>query len=521
MKKRAIIGIMCIIVLLSATYSGDFKARGTTPQMNKVMFLTVYDFNGTTAPSSAQKACYLHGAQGARDGPPHTGPDIANATEFNTTDYIKIYKPDGQRTETTSSTGRPLQFFQFTVAEGIPDIRQVYVHWYGHASTTPVDLYIWNYNHTTWELVGVNRITKTDQPISKTYINDVAQYFDPETKQLSLCAITRTTTLARQSLYTNYVQIKIGNPSTTTLQDDAYHYHGEQTYVEWWFFQVVNLTKDVQFYLSYYVINPDNGFAALNMGVFEQGDAYEITQIFPVSAFSASYETPDVHIGDCTLHAVDDSTFIVKGNAEDLKHRATWNLTFTRTAPAYDFKESPGETQYLCFLPGAWVNGTMILNDVTYSVDRSYGYHDHNWGGAPHILCQWAWSGVCDPAERFAFVMEKVEHFTWHTRSIFLTDGNETLYFEDIQTTFNDYVMQVRHVFPFFTYYPKERHIQATNNEGYVLSIDATVQKNLPIWFGIPHTLNEQVSLFQGTLSKDGQTVYSFHVLGFTDFSTY
>jgi len=521
MKKQAVIGIIVLLVLLPSSLCSGSGDRGTHSQGRTGTFLTVYDFNGTTAPSSDQKACYRLDIQGARDGPPQTGPDIENITEFNTSDYVKIYSSDDLRAETTSSAGRPVQFFQFTINEEVCDIEQVFVHWYGHASNVPVDLYIWNYNHTTWELVGVNRVTKTDQAISKTYINDVAQYFNPVTRHLSLVAITRTATFARQSLYTNYVQIKVGNPSTTTLQDDAFHYYGEKTYVEWWFFQVVNRTKDVQFYLSYYVINPDSGFAALNMGVFEQEDAYEITEIFPVSVFSASYETPNVTIGDCRMYAVDDSTFVAKGSADDSRHSAVWNLTFTRTAPTYDFKESPGETQYLCYLPGAWVDGTMTLNGVTYSVNRSYGYHDHNWGGAPHILCQWAWSGVSDPAERFAFVMEKVEHFTWYTRSIFITVGNETLYFENIQTTFKQYQFTFRQSFPFFTYYPKVRHIQATNDDGYELSVDATVQKNLPIWFGIPHTLNEQVSLFQGTLSKDGQTMYSFQVLGFTDYSTY
>jgi len=117
--------------------------------------------------------------------------------------------------------------------------------------------------------------------------------------------------------------------------------------------------------------------------------------------------------------------------------------------------------------------------------------------------------------------MEKVEHFTWYTRSIFMTVGDETVYFENIQTTFKDYTVEIRQSYPFFTYYPKQRHIQAANDDGYVLSLNATVQKNLPIWFGIPHTLNEQVSLFQGTLSKNGQALYSFQVLGFTDYSTY
>jgi hypothetical protein len=521
MKHLMTVGLTCIIVLLNSSLFATSRNLGITSDERKNSFLIIYDFNGTTYPSSHQKACFIPGVQGVRDGPPPTGPDIENATEFTTSDYVKIYKPDDANAETSSVLGRPAQYFQFTVNEEIADIRQMFVHWYGHASSTPVDLYIWNYNHTAWELVGVDRITKTDQAISKTYINDIAQYFEPAMKHLSLVAIARTMTLAPQTLYTNYIQIKVGNPSTTTLQDDAYHYHGENMYVEWWFFQVINLSKDVQFYLSYYVMNPERGFAALNMGVFEQGDAYEITKIFPVSVFAASYETPEVTLGDCSFHAVDDTTFVVKGSADDTRHSAAWNLTFIRTTPAYDFKESPGETQYLCYLPGAWVNGTMILNGVTYSMNHSYGYHDHNWGGAPHLLCQWAWSGVCDPAERFAFVMEKVEHFTWHTRSIFMSVGNETFYFEDIQTTFQDFTVQTRHIYPFFTYYPRLRHIHATNDDGYVLSLNATVQKNLPIWFGIPHTLNEQVSLFQGTLSKEGQTLYSFQVLGFTDYSTY
>jgi hypothetical protein len=357
MKKIAIIGITCMLVVLpiwTCRGSGD---RGTTLQEGKGSFLTVYDFNGTTAPSSHQIACSKTGMQDGLDGPPHTGPAIENATEFTTSDYVEIYKPDDARAEVRSSVGRPLQYFQFDIRENISDIRNVFVHWYGHASSVPVDLYIWNYNTTAWELVGVNRITTTDQPISKTYINDVAKYFDPATRQLSLVAVTQTGTLARQSLSTNYVQIKVGNPSTTTLQDDAYHYHGEKMYVEWWFFQVVNISQDVQFYLSYYVMTPDNGFAALNIGVFEQGRAYEITEIFPISEFSASYEQPDVTIGGCSFHAVNETTFVVKGSAHERTHNAQWNLTFTRTAPAYDFKESPGEAQYLCYLPGAWSTG--------------------------------------------------------------------------------------------------------------------------------------------------------------------
>ena len=531
MKKRLLLGMMCMVMLLDAPLCSAAGALLHPVEEEKQIdrhiekdssFLTMYDFNGTIAPSSRQKASYELGVKDTPDGSPLTGPDIDNATEFTTSDYVKIYKPDGARADARSPMGRLLQWFRFVINESPSDITNLYVHWYGHASNTPVDLYIWNYHATAWELVGVDRLTSTDAAISKTYVNDITQYIDPPTGRLTLVAITSTTTRGTQTLSTNYVQLKVGNPSTTTLQDDAYHFHHEKTYVEWWFFQVVDTAQDVQCYISYYLISPALGFAAMNMGVFEQEQAYEITQIFPVEQFAASYETPAVSIGkDCSFHARNDTTFIVKGKIDDRKHHAQWNLTFTRTAPPYDFMESPGEMQYLCYLPGASVNGTITLNGVTYTQNCSYGYHDHNWGGAPHLLSQWAWAAVCDPRERFALVMEKVEHFTWHTRSIFLTVGNETLSFDDIQTTFHNYTFDVRLSFPFFTYYPKQRHIEATNRDGYSLSFDAIVQKNLPIWMGIPHRLNEQVSLFQGTLSKNGQTLYSFQVLGFTDYSTY
>ena len=115
--------------------------------------------------------------------------------------------------------------------------------------------------------------------------------------------------------------------------------------------------------------------------------------------------------------------------------------------------------------------------------------------------------------------MEKVEHFAWHTHALYVTFEDETIYFEDIDTRFKEFKFKFKLSYPFFTYYPKIRQIYAENDEGYVIEFDAIVEKNLPVFMGMPRILNEQVSLFQGTLSKNGETIYTFNVLGFTDYS--
>ena len=89
-----------------------------------------------------------------------------------------------------------------------------------------------------------------------------------------------------------------------------------------------------------------------------------------------------------------------------------------------------------------------------------------------------------------------------------------------LKLKFKKFKFILRQSFPFFTYYPRIRQIHAVNDEGYEIDFSATVKKNIPIFIGKPRVLNEQISLFEGTLSKDDQVIYSFSVLGFTEYST-
>jgi hypothetical protein len=483
-------------------------------------FLTIYDFNGITSPSYNHKACYKQKIKDLNDRPPKTGPVIDDVEEFITSDYAKIYSQNSERVDSYSSLGKQLHYFQFNIIEETSEIKSLHVRWIGHASNTHVNLYIWNFNDNEWELVGINRFTHIDAAISKTYINKISDYISEEDGKIFLVAITRAATILKQHLFTNYVQVKVGNPTTITLKDDAYHYNNQEPYAEWWFFQVINETQDIHFYISYHITEAIDTYLTAGIGVFEGNKIYEIREAHPSSQFYASYDKPDVKMGDCYLEAKDENTFIINGNLNDGKNCAIYNLTFKRTAPPYDFIESPGETEYLAYLPGAWVNGTIELNGYLYVLDKSYGYHDHNWGSGPYLPCQWAWAAVCKPEDNFALVMEKVEHFSWHTRALFVTFEDLTICFEDIQTSFKDFQFKFQFSFPFFTYYPKIRRIYAKNDEGYVIDFEATVKKNIPVFMSTPRILNEQVSLFKGTFEKNEQIIYSFNVLGFTDYST-
>jgi hypothetical protein len=528
MKKIMIAGIAFIFLIIDASILSVSGININLVEIENPLnflkeenrnFLTIYDFNGITSPSSNHIAGYKLRINDLNDRPPKTGPELDDLIEFSTSDYVNIYYSDNNQAKTTNSIGKQLHYFQFNIDENVSEIKNLNVKWYGHASNTHVNLYIWNFKDNNWELVGVNRFTHADASISKTYINGISNYIDETKGHLYLVAITRAATILKQYLYTNYIQVKVGNPSTTTLQDDAYHYNKEKTYVEWWFFQIINETQDNQFYISYYIFNPMNGYATVDIGVFEKDNIYDIMKNYPLSEFYASYEKPDIRIGDCYLEALNENIFLIKGSLDDGKNEAIWNLTFKRNAPPYDFIESAGETEYLCYLPGSWVNGTIEINGDSYVMDNSYGYHDHNWGGGPYLPCKWAWAAVCKPEDNFALAMEKIEHYAWYTRALFVTFEDETFYFEDIKTNFKEYKFKIQVSFPFFIYYPKIRQIYAENDEGYVIDFDAIVKKNLPVFMGSPRILNEQVSLFQGTLSKNEQIIYSFNVLGFTDYS--
>jgi hypothetical protein len=524
----AIITTTSIIILM--IFSG-FPASGiannkiiTTPS-NQIIektdeFITTYDFKEITSPSTTHKAGYKTLMMSLNNQPPEDGPQIPSLKEFNNAAYTRLSLSDNNPATTTTSRGKQLHHFQFTIEENISTIKSLNIHWEGHTKKTHTNLYIWDHQHQMWELIGTNRFMRISGIISKTYINSISDYINETSKQLYIIAISQTPNLLNQHLNTEYIKIKVGNPTTVSLQDDAYHYNNQSVFVEWWFINVYNETRDKQFFISYHIFNPRNGIATLNVGMFDGKSIYEIRKTYPASEFTASHTKPNVTLGDSSILAIDPDTLLVTGISSNRENQITWNLTFIRTAPPYDFIQMPGESHYLSYIPGAWVSGDIELNGISYSMNNSYGHYDHNWGHDLFSPVQWTWATVCKPEDTFALTMQKVEHFTWHTYASYVTYGNGTIYFENIKTDFDEYTYEIKPPIPFFTYYPKKMQVRAENHEGYVLEFEVTVLKNLPILLILPRVLNEQVSLFQGTLSKDGTLLYTFEIVGFTEYST-
>ena len=179
MKKTLAIGIILMFLLINASVLSGSGANINILEIEEAPnivteeigdFLTIYDFNGITPPSSTHIASYKLRIRDLNDIPPKTGPIIDDLKEFITSDYTKIYNTDNERSDSSSSLGKQLHHFQFTINEDVSEIKSLHVRWLGHTSNTHVNLYIWNFKDENWEKVGVNRFTHRDAAISKTYI---------------------------------------------------------------------------------------------------------------------------------------------------------------------------------------------------------------------------------------------------------------------------------------------------------------------------------------------------------------
>ena len=124
MKKNVIIAIILIFLFINISISTVNSADINNVKIKMIPnietekidnFLTIYDFNEITSPSSNHKACYKQKIKDLNDRPPKTGPVIDDLKEFITSDYKKIYSHDSDRADSYSSLGKQLHYFQFNI----------------------------------------------------------------------------------------------------------------------------------------------------------------------------------------------------------------------------------------------------------------------------------------------------------------------------------------------------------------------------------------------------------------------
>ncbi len=182
--------------------------------------------------------------------------------------------------------------------------------------------------------------------------------------------------------------------------DDAWHPLEDRTYIEWWYFDVMNSDGSIvrgQFFIWKDLLRPRllrNGIRA----TYVKADGAEITinKRFPPSAFKSSTESCEVEIennylrgsaASCQVHMEDRDTVLdleLTPEIEGFKSRAYFG----------------GETKIMHWVvpqPRGRAQGTFRAGGDTYEI-QGIGYRDHNWLNFPPIdaIRFWDWGRVYD-----------------------------------------------------------------------------------------------------------------------------
>ena len=303
-----------------------------------------------------------------------------------------------------------------------------------------------------------------------------------------------------------------------TLKDDAYQHNGEYPWLEWWFFTMHDETHDVQLLFSYSIIlNETAGLATMMVIGYDKNKKYDIRDYYDQSEFNASYEKPDVTIGEeCSIEALDENTLIIKGKTQNGK--ITWNFTYSRLTKPY---EHSGDFGWLCYMPSAKVIGQTVINGTSYNITGN-GYHDHNWMKLTYFIpTQWRWGTTYDPANNISIIFSIVGNRIFKGELACII-GDDTIIFENLKISYSNFRIKlaVSQEQLLITVYPSSWHIQMDNGE-YTIDLNINVYKTQPLYLGgRTYFVNEQVSIYKGEI-KNKDATYTFETMGFSEYTLF
>ena len=248
------------------------------------------------------------------------------------------------------------------------------------------------------------------------------------------------------------------------------------------------------------------------------------------SNFTADYEKPNVTINSNTLLALNNTTFVINGSCHDIytHTQIQWNLTYTMDvgswfgipAPVH-VGHVPGDwMQWLCYMTGANVAGTITIGETTYNMSGR-GYHDHNWGEWLFDDPQWNWAQVSAPEENVSLVIGDVIAPPARSTMMAFKYNERTITFDDIDLAYTGYGFD-----PITSkLYPDEYHVTGISDE-YSLNVTISVARNVPLVRTFPgalpdYVIFEQVSDYNITLFEDCEPVYSLNQSGFSECTTH
>lgn len=332
-----------------------------------------------------------------------------------------------------------------------------------------------------------------------------------------LIGTTVATPISIKKTTNNYITNIISNEEPT-LKDNAFQYNGEDPWLEWWFFTMHDETEDIQLLFSYSILlNETAGLATMMVVGYDKNKKYDIRDYYDKSEFNASYEKPNVSIGEeCKMEALDENTFIIKGKTQNGK--IEWNFTYSRLIKPYNHS---GDFGWLCYLPSANITGKATIDGTSYNL-TGIGYHDHNWMTlSVSIPSQWRWGTTYDTTNNISIIFSVVGNRIFKGELACII-GNNTIIFENLKISYSNFRIKlaISQQQLLIAIFPKTLHIHMDNGE-YTADIIINVYKTQPLYLGgKTYLVNEQVSRYKGEIKSKDNT-YNFETIGFSEYTLF
>jgi hypothetical protein len=320
-----------------------------------------------------------------------------------------------------------------------------------------------------------------------------------------------------------------------SIKDDAYHYmHSgidDQLYNEWWYFNAIS--NDTKLQITYLLNDPENltGTRKIQvMAVIVQDDKAPVIGLHQGRGIGGDRNSPNLDIDQSGISSQEEPNLKVWGTVDDIisGDLIGWDLEYEpAVAPWFGIPVQMhiGHTKgdwmkWLVYMPSANVTGTVTIANRTFEIS-GVGYHDHNWGRFVLNDPQWNFLQVSRPQDGFSLVVGDAWGEERNT-ALGLTFAGKAIKFSKKQVDLNytDYALDPQTS----RTYPAAYKVAADNGD-YLLNLNITVQKNVPLLVEYPspkpsYVIFAQISDFQGILKSKTGVEYIIDEIGFSEYTT-
>ena len=180
-------------------------------------------------------------------------------------------------------------------------------------------------------------------------------------------------------------------------QDNAWHYSGQQQYIEWWYLDAIfvgNYYFSGSFGIWGSLRKPESLIIRSDFSLtMPDGSKIDFGKRFQLSDFRASTEKCEVHLGSNLLIDNGNQYILHLSNDNDV----SLELTYAPRCPGFKhthiFEEDDNKYfSWVVPVPSAKVHGNLQMNKENKYLE-GIGYHDHNWASVSlsKNIKEWKW----------------------------------------------------------------------------------------------------------------------------------